>query len=58
MQITSPRERDFNKEVADKFKDKSFQRRNRNPMILYKRFRGHEPSPDALLKSRINLTFS
>jgi hypothetical protein len=21
-------------------------------MILYKRFRGHEPSPDALLKSR------
>jgi Zn-dependent oligopeptidase len=41
----------FNKEVADKFKDNILsQGGTENPMILYKRFRGHEPSPDALLK--------
>jgi Zn-dependent oligopeptidase len=41
----------FNKEVADKFKDYILSKGGtEHPMILYKRFRGHEPSPDALLK--------
>jgi Zn-dependent oligopeptidase len=41
----------FNKEVADKFKDNILSKGGtEHPMILYKRFRGHEPSPDALLK--------
>jgi Zn-dependent oligopeptidase len=41
----------FNKEVADKFKDDILSKGGtENPMVLYKRFRGHEPSPDALLK--------
>lgn len=41
----------FNKEVADKFKDNILSKGGtEHPMVLYKRFRGHEPSPDALLK--------
>jgi Zn-dependent oligopeptidase len=41
----------FNKEVADKFKDNILSKGGtESPMILYKRFRGHEPSPEALLK--------
>lgn len=41
----------FNREVADKFKDNILSKGGtEHPMILYKRFRGHEPSPDALLK--------
>ena len=41
----------FNKEVADKFKDNILSKGGtEHPMILYKRFRGHEPSPEALLK--------
>jgi len=41
----------FNKEVADKFKDNILSKGGtEHPMILYKRFRGHEPKPDALLK--------
>ncbi|MGO4821947.1 MULTISPECIES: M3 family metallopeptidase [unclassified Flavobacterium] len=41
----------FNKEVADKFRDNILSKGGtEHPMILYKRFRGHEPSPDALLK--------
>jgi Zn-dependent oligopeptidase len=41
----------FNKEVADKFKENILSKGGtESPMILYKRFRGHEPSPDALLK--------
>ena len=41
----------FNKEVADKFKDNILSKGGtEHPMELYKRFRGHEPSPDALLK--------
>jgi Zn-dependent oligopeptidase len=41
----------FNKEVADKFKDNILSKGGtESPMILYKRFRGYEPSPDALLK--------
>jgi len=41
----------FNKEVADKFKDNILSKGGtEHPMTLYKRFRGHEPSPDALLK--------
>jgi Zn-dependent oligopeptidase len=41
----------FNKEVATKFKDNILSKGGtESPMILYKRFRGHEPSPDALLK--------
>jgi peptidyl-dipeptidase Dcp len=41
----------FNKDVANKFKDNILSKGGtEHPMILYKRFRGHEPSPDALLK--------
>ncbi|MCX7550741.1 M3 family metallopeptidase [Xanthomarina sp. F2636L] len=41
----------FNKEVATKFKEFVLsQGGTEDPMILYKRFRGHEPQPDALLK--------
>ena len=41
----------FNKEVAKKFKDNVLsQGGTENPMVLYKRFRGQEPKPEALLK--------
>ncbi|MBF4470184.1 M3 family metallopeptidase [Flavobacterium sp. HJJ] len=41
----------FNKEVADKFKENVLSKGGtEHPMILYKRFRGQEPKPDALLK--------
>jgi len=41
----------FNKDVATKFKDHVLsQGGTEDPMVLYKRFRGHEPQPDALLK--------
>ena len=41
----------FNKEVASKFKDNILsQGGTEKPMTLYKRFRGKEPKPDALLK--------
>ncbi|WP_298896706.1 M3 family metallopeptidase [uncultured Psychroserpens sp.] len=41
----------FNKEVAKKFKDHVLSQGGiEDPMILYKRFRGKEPQPDALLK--------
>ncbi len=41
----------FNKEVANKFKDHVLsQGGTENPMVLYKRFRGKEPKPEALLK--------
>lgn len=41
----------FNQEVATQFKDNILSKGGtEHPMILYKRFRGHEPSPDALLK--------
>ncbi|TYB79317.1 M3 family metallopeptidase [Bizionia myxarmorum] len=41
----------FNEEVAKKFKDHVLsQGGTEDPMILYKRFRGKEPQPDALLK--------
>jgi peptidyl-dipeptidase Dcp len=41
----------FNKEVATKFKDFVLsQGGTDNPMVLYKRFRGKEPQPEALLK--------
>ncbi|NMH87745.1 M3 family metallopeptidase [Flavivirga algicola] len=41
----------FNKEVADKFKDHVLSQGGiENPMTLYKRFRGKEPKPEALLK--------
>lgn len=41
----------FNKEVATKFKDNVLSKGGtENPMELYKRFRGQEPKPDALLK--------
>ncbi|WP_348799380.1 M3 family metallopeptidase [Flavobacterium adhaerens] len=41
----------FNKEVADKFKNNILSKGGTEaPMELYKRFRGQEPSPDALLK--------
>ena len=46
----------FNKEVATKFKDNVLSKGGtEHPMILYKRFRGQEPKPDALLK-RAGLT--
>ncbi|WP_281227967.1 M3 family metallopeptidase [Flavobacterium aquiphilum] len=41
----------FNKEVADKFKENILSKGGtEHPMTLYKRFRGQEPKPDALLK--------
>ncbi|GAA4238572.1 M3 family metallopeptidase [Postechiella marina] len=41
----------FNKDVATKFKDHVLsQGGTENPMTLYKRFRGQEPKPEALLK--------
>jgi len=41
----------FNKTVATKFKDNVLSKGGtENPMILYKRFRGQEPKPEALLK--------
>ena len=41
----------FNKEVADKFKDNVLsQGGTDHPMTLYKKFRGQEPKPEALLK--------
>jgi Zn-dependent oligopeptidase len=41
----------FDKEVATKFKDNILSKGGtEQPMILYKRFRGQEPSPEALLK--------
>ena len=41
----------FNVEVATKFKDNVLsQGGTEHPMVLYKRFRGQEPKPDALLK--------
>lgn len=41
----------FNKEVATKFKDTVLSKGGtEKPMELYKRFRGQEPKPDALLK--------
>jgi peptidyl-dipeptidase Dcp len=41
----------FNRKVADKFKDNVLsQGGTENPMVLYKRFRGQEPKPEALLK--------
>lgn len=41
----------FNKEVADSFRRNILERGNtEEPMVLYKRFRGQEPTVDALLK--------
>jgi len=41
----------FNKEVATKFKEHVLsQGGTENPMVLYKRFRGQAPKPEALLK--------
>ncbi len=41
----------FNKEIANKFKDHVLSKGGtEKPMVLYKRFRGKEPKPDALLK--------
>ncbi len=41
----------FNKEVAARFKENVLSKGGtEHPMILYKRFRGQEPKPDALLK--------
>ncbi len=41
----------FNKEVATKFKEHVLsQGGTEDPMVLYKRFRGKEPQPEALLK--------
>jgi peptidyl-dipeptidase Dcp len=41
----------FSREVANKFKDNILSQGGTNdPMVLYKRFRGQEPKPEALLK--------
>ncbi|RZK10860.1 MAG: M3 family peptidase [Flavobacterium sp.] len=41
----------FNSEVAQKFKENVLSKGGtEHPMVLYKRFRGSEPKPDALLK--------
>ena len=40
-----------NKKIATKFKDHVLsQGGTENPMTLYKRFRGQQPQPEALLK--------
>jgi peptidyl-dipeptidase Dcp len=43
-------EKESSIEVATKFKDNILSKGTEHPMSLYKRFRGHEPSPEALLK--------
>lgn len=41
----------FNKDIANKFKEHVLSKGGtENPMTLYKRFRGQEPKPEALLK--------
>lgn len=41
----------FNTEIAQKFKDNVLSKGgSEDPMVLYKRFRGQEPNPEALLK--------
>lgn len=41
----------FNHEIASKFKNNVLSKGGtENPMVLYKRFRGQEPKPEALLK--------
>jgi peptidyl-dipeptidase Dcp/oligopeptidase A len=41
----------FSREIAQKFKEHVLSKGGtEHPMILYKRFRGQEPRPDALLK--------
>jgi Zn-dependent oligopeptidase len=41
----------FDKEVANKFKENVLSKGGtEHPMILYKRFRGQEPKPEALLR--------
>jgi peptidyl-dipeptidase Dcp len=40
----------FNKDVANRFKEMLSKGGSEHPMVLYKRFRGQEPSPKALLK--------
>ncbi|AWI25598.1 M3 family metallopeptidase [Flavobacterium pallidum] len=41
----------FNKQIADRFKENVLSKGGtEHPMTLYKRFRGQEPKPDALLK--------
>ncbi|AOW08239.1 M3 family metallopeptidase [Flavobacterium gilvum] len=41
----------FNEEIAEKFKENILSKGGtEHPMLLYKRFRGQEPKPDALLK--------
>ena len=41
----------FNRDIALKFKDNVLTKGGtENPLILYKRFRGQEPKPEALLK--------
>jgi peptidyl-dipeptidase Dcp len=41
----------FNKTIANKFKEHVLSKGGtENPMVLYKRFRGQEPKPEALLK--------
>ena len=41
----------FSKDIADKFRDNILSKGGtEHPMVLYKRFRGKEPKPDALLR--------
>lgn len=41
----------FNREIANKFRENVLSKGgSEHPMILYKRFRGKDPTPDALLK--------
>jgi peptidyl-dipeptidase Dcp len=46
------KKKDFSIKVATKFKENVFQGGTEHPMTLYKRFRGQEPKPDALLKEQ------
>ena len=48
---TSRKKAFFDKETATKFRDNILSKGGtEHPMLLYKRFRGQEPKPDALLK--------
>ena len=49
--VKRPEKGIFDKETATRFKENILSKGGtEHPMILYKRFRGQEPKPEALLK--------
>jgi hypothetical protein len=58
MHLNIFKKRNFHKEVATKFKENVLSKGGtEHPMTLYKRFRGQEPKPDALLKRAVIVDF-